>query len=57
MMLKERDSDVDGEKINLKKHLNNEKKKNIELNEQNGQLREELETYKNTIMGEMLEKD
>ena len=56
-MLKERDSDVDGEKINLKKHLNNEKKKNIELNEQNGQLREELETYKNSIMGEMLEKD
>jgi hypothetical protein len=33
MMLKERDSDVDGEKITLKKHLNNEKKKSIELSE------------------------
>lgn len=36
MMLKERDSDVDGEKMALRKQLNNEKKKNLDLSEQNG---------------------
>ena len=56
-MLKERDSDLDTEKIDLKKQLNQEKKRSIEAQENSNKLRDSFEKSKNKHLQELLEKD
>lgn len=56
-MLKERESDLDSEKIDLKKQLNQEKKKSIEVKESNNKLRDSFEKSKNKNLSDLLEKD
>lgn len=56
-MLKEKESDLDSERTDLKKMLNQEKKKSIEAIETSHKLRDSFEKSKNKHLQDLLEKD
>jgi len=56
-MLKGKDNEFDSEKVELRKQLNQEKKRSLEALESTSRLRDSGERSKNRHLQEMLEKD